>query len=214
MRTIGPRSLAGFLKVLFYIAFGLGILFFLYRLGSFAIAWKHADDLGRYTSTSIYQLPTQELANKEFRSENGRVRLTLHNLYGELRHRNMPRRLIFYLLIGDLILFFCFFVAIIQMANLFEDLSAGKVFEADSARRLRLVGLAVVGATLFDPVWQVLPIWIFRADVAVVGTRIPWLFFFWIKTNLGLLLGGLLLLVVAEAFRIGYQLHEEQQLTV
>jgi hypothetical protein len=214
MKAIGPRSLAGGLKVIFYIAFGLGILFFIYRLGTFAIVLKHADDLGRYTSTSIYQLPTEELVHREWRSENGRVRFTLHNLYGELRHRNLPRRVIFYLLIGDLVLFFCFFMAIIQLANLFEDLGAGKVFEADSVRRLRLVGLAVVGGTLFDPVWGVLPVWLFHSDVIVPGTRVPWLFFLWLKTNLGLLLGGLLLLVVAEAFRIGYKLHEEQQLTV
>ena len=214
MRTIGPRSLAGFLKVIFYLAFGLGMLFFLYRLGSFAVAWKHADDLSGYTSTSIYQLPVQESARQEWRSENGRVRFTLHGLYGELRHRNLPRRLIVYLLLGDLFLFFCYFLAIIQLANLFEELSAGKVFSADGARFLNRVGLAVVGATLFSPAWGILPLWLFRADVVVPGTRIPWLFFLWAKLNLGLLLGGLLLLVVAEAFRIGYQLHEEQQLTV
>jgi len=34
------------------------------------------------------------------------------------------------------------------------------------------------------------------------------------RVNLGLLLGGLLLLVVAEAFRIGHKLDEEQRLTV
>lgn len=214
MRTIGPRSLAGFLKVLFYIAFGLGILFFIYRLGSFAVAWKHADDLGRYTSTSIYQLPEQESVRQEWRSENGQVRFTLHGLYGELRHRNLPRRLIVYLLLGDLFLFFCYFLAIIQLANLFEALSAGRVFTADSTRTLHRIGLAVVAATLFSPAWEILPVWLFRADVIVPGTRIPWLFFLWAKLNLGLLLGGLLLLVVAEAFRIGHRLDEEQQLTV
>jgi hypothetical protein len=183
-------------------------------MGSFAIAMKHADNLGRYTSTSIYQLPTDELTHREWQSESGRVRLTLYRLYGELRHRNLPRHLIIYLLVGDIVLFFCFFLAIIQLANLFEDLSVGKVFEADSARRLRMVSLAVVGATLFNPVWEVLPVWIFRSDVIIKGTRIPWLFFLWAKMNLGLMMGGLLLLVVAEAFRIGHKLHEEQQLTV
>jgi hypothetical protein len=214
MKTVGPRSLAGALKVLIYIALGIGFLFFIYRLGTFAVLLNHADDLGSYTSTSIYQLPEQALAHKEWHSENGRVRFTLHHLYGELRHRNLPRRMIAFLWIGDLVLFFCYFLAIIQLANLFEDLSAGKVFEADSARCLRLVGLAVVGGTLFNPVWSILSVWIFRADVIVPGTRIPWLFFLWAKTNLGLLLGGLLLLVVAEAFRIGHHLDEEQQLTV
>lgn len=214
MKKVGPRSLAGFLKVLFYLAFGLGILFFIFRLGNLAVALKHADDLGRYTSTSIYQLPTEAFAQKEWRSENGRVRLTLYQLYGELRHLNLPRHVIVYFLFGELFLFFCYFLAVIQLANLFEDLSAGNVFEEDSARRLRLVGLAVVGGTIFSPVWELLPVWIFRADVVISGTRIPWLFFLWARTNLGLLLGGLLLLVVAEAFRIGYRLREEQQLTV
>ncbi len=214
MKTVGPRSLAGALKVLVYFALGIGFLFFIYRLGTFAVAFKHADDLGRYTSTSIYQLPAQEMAGREWRSENGRVHFTLHHLYGELRHQNLPRRVIAFLWIGDLVLFFFYFLAVIQLANLFEDLSQGKVFEADSARHLRLVGLAVVGGTLFNPVWDILSIWIFRADVIVPGTRIPWLFFLWAKTNPGLLLGGLLLVVVAEAFRIGHKLDEEQRLTV
>jgi hypothetical protein len=214
MRTIGPRSLAGVLKVLFYAAFGLGLLFFIYRLGTFTVLLKHADNLGRYTSTSIYQLPTQELAAKEWRSENNRVRLTLHNLYGELRYRNMTRRVVLIIGFGEMVLFFCFFLAIIELANLFEDLSQGKVFEADSARRLRRIGLATVGGTLFSPFWSVLWVWLFRGDIIVPGTRIPWILFVWTRVYLGLLLGGLLLLVVAEAFRIGYKLHEDQQLTV
>ena len=216
MKTIGPRSLAGGLKVIFYIAFGLGILYFLYQMWGFAMIFRHADDLGKYMhmSSSIYQLTDQEPEHREYRSENGRVRLTLHGLYGELRYRNMTRRVVLIIWLGELVLFFCFFLAIIELANLFEDLSAGKVFEADSARRLRRVGLAVVGATLFSPLWNVLWVWLFRGDIIVPGTRIPWILFVWTRVNLGLLLGGLLLLVVAEAFRIGHKLHEEQQLTV
>jgi hypothetical protein len=214
MKTVGSRSLAGGVKVLLYVAFGLGILYFVFRMGSFAVAMKHADNLGSYTSTSLYQLTDQELAGREWRSENGRVVLTLHRLYGELRHRNLTRRVIAFLWAGEIVLFFCFFVAMIQLANLFEDLAAGKVFEADSGRRLRLAALAVVGATLFSPVWEVLPFWLFRGDVVVPGTRVPWFFVLWDRTNLGLLLAGLLLLVVAEAFRIGHRLDEEQRLTV
>lgn len=216
MKTIGPRSLAGGLKVLCYIAFGLGILYFLYQMWGFAMIFKHADDLGKYMhmSSSIYQLTDQEAGQKEYRSENGRVRLTLHGLYGELRYRNMTRRLVVIIWFGELVLFVCFFLAIVQLANIFEDLNAGKVFEADSARRLHRVGLAVVMGTLFSPLWNVLWVWLFRGDIRVPGTRIPWILIVWTRVNLGLLLSGLLLLVVAEAFRIGYKLHEEQQLTV
>jgi hypothetical protein len=159
-------------------------------------------------------LSDQEPAHREYQSENGQVRLTLHHLYGELQYRNMPRHVVLVVWFGELVLFLCFFLAIVQLANLFEDLSAGKVFAADSARRLRLVGLAVVGGTLYSPLWNVLWVWLFRGDIIVPGTRIPWVLFVWTRVNLGLLLGGLLLLVVAEAFRIGYKLHEEQQLTV
>ncbi len=216
MKTIGPRSLAGGLKAICYIAFGLGILYFLYQMWGFATIFRHADDLGKYMhmSSSVYQLTDQEPVHREYRSENGRVRLTLHRLYGELRYRNMTRRVVLTIWLGELVLFFCFFLAIIELANLFEDLSAGKVFEADSARRLRRIGLAVVGGTLFSPAWNVLWIWLFRGDIVVPGTRIPWILFFWTKVNLGLLLGGLLLLVAAEAFRLGHKLDEEQRLTV
>lgn len=216
MKTVGPRSLAGGLKVICYIAFALGILYFLYQMWAFAMIYRHADDLGKYglKSSSIYQLPGEEFGHREYRSENGRVRLTLHNLYGELQYRNMTRRVVLIIWIGELVLFFCFFLAIIELANLFEDLSAGKVFEPDSARRLRRVGLAVVAGTLFSPLWNVLWICLFRGDIVVPGTRIPWIVFVWTRVNLGLLLGGLLLLVVAEAFRIGHRLDEERQLTV
>ncbi|HUU06572.1 MAG TPA: DUF2975 domain-containing protein [Patescibacteria group bacterium] len=214
MKAVGPRSMAALLNGLFYLALALGVLAFLYRLGSFGIAMKHADNLGKFTSTSLYQLPTQDLARAEWRSQNGRVRLSLHRLYGELRHRNLPRAIIVYIFAGQLVLFFCFFVAVIQLINICEDLSAGKIFEPDSARRLRLVGLAVTGAALFNPLWEILPLWLFRPDITVPGTRLPWFFILWETLNFGLLLGGLLLLVVAEAFRIGHLLQEEQQLTV
>ncbi len=216
MKTIGPRSLAGGLKVLTYIAFGLGVLYFLYQMWGFTVIFRHADDLGQYMhmSSSIYQLTDQQPEHREYRSENGRVRLSLHDLYGELRYRNMTRRVLLVIWLGELVLFFCFFLAIIELANLFEDLGAGKVFEADSGRRLRRIGLAVVGATLFSPLWNVLWVWLFRGDVIVPGTRIPWILVVWTRVNLGLLLGGLLLLVVAEAFRIGHKLRQEQELTV
>ena len=216
MKAIGPRSLAGGLKVICYVVFGLGILYFLYQMWGMAVLFRHADNLGKYMhmSSSIYQLTDQEPEHREYRSENGRVSLTLHNLYGELRYRNMTRRMLLILWIGELVLFGCFFLAIIELANLFEDLGAGKVFEADSGLRLRRIGLAVVGGTLFSPLWNVLWVWLFRGDVIVPGTRIPWIVVVWTRVNLGLLLGGLLLLVVAEAFRIGHKLREEQELTV
>jgi hypothetical protein len=216
MKAVGPRSLAGALKTISYLAFSLGILYFILQMWGFATIFRHADDLSGYMhmSSSIYQLPDSEMGRREYRSENGRVRFTLRHWYGELSYRNMPRRLVLIIWIGELVLFFCFFLAIIQLANFFEDLSAGKVFEADSTRHLRRVGLAVVGGTLFSPIWNVLWIWLFRGDVLVPGTRIPWILFFWTRVNLGLLLGGLLLLVFAEAFRIGHRLQEEQQLTV
>ncbi len=216
MKTVGPRSLATGLKVICFMVFCIGVLYFLFQMGGFIRIFIHADDLGKYMhmSSSIYQLNDQEPGHKEYQSENGRVRLTLHELYGELRYRNMTRRMVLVIWIERLFLFFCFFLAIIELANLFEDLSAGKVFEADSARRLRRIGLAVVGGTLFNPLWNVLWVWLLRGDVIVPGTRIPWVVFVWTRINLGLLLAGLLLLVIAEAFRIGHALQEEQQLTV
>jgi hypothetical protein len=216
MKTIGPRSLAAGLKVVCYMVLGIAVLYFLFQMGGFIRILSHADDLGKYMhmSSSIYQLNDQQPDHREYRSENGRVRLTLHRLYGELRYRNMTRRMVWVIWIGEIFLFLCFFVAIIELVNLFEDLSAGKVFEADSARRLRRIGLAVVVGSLFSPLWNVLWVWLLRGDVVVPGARIPWIVFVWTRINLGLLLAGMLLWVIAEVFRIGHALQEEQQLTV
>jgi hypothetical protein len=217
MKTIGPRSLAGGLKVICYIAFGLGILYFFFQMLGFTMIFKHADDLSNYgyLASSIYQLPAEHFAQKEWRSENGQLRFTLHRVYGELRHRNLPRPFLLFLLFCELFMFFCYFLAIIQLANFFEDLSQGKVFTVDSARHLRLVGLSVAGAALFNPIFEILPAWLSRDALTPQGAKIPWLMFLWLKANnLSLLLAGLLLVVVAEAFRIGHKLDEEQQLTV
>jgi len=214
MKIMGTRSLAVVLKDVFYIAFGLGLLFLVVRLGSYGTAFAHANNLEKYHSTSFYQLPLKDMAHSEWRSENRRVGLKLHRLYGELRHLSLPRRVIAFMLAGDLLLFFCFFMAILHLAHLFEDLSRGEPFAPSSARHLRFAGMAAAAAAILAPVWEVLPVWLFRADLAVPGLTIPWIAFLWIKFNPGLLLAGLLLLVVSEAFRIGHRLEREQSLTI
>jgi len=214
MKIMGPRSLSRVLKDLFYVAFGLGMLLLVLRVGNYGLALAHADNLERFHSTSFYHLPLEEMDRTRWFSDNRRVELELHRLYGELRHLRLPRGVIAFMLAGELLLFFCFFVAMLHLAHLFEDLSRGEPFAASSARHLRLTGIAVTAAAVLAPVWEVLPVWLFRSDLAVPGISIPWFAFFWIKFNPGLLLAGLLLLVVAEAFRIGHQLDREQRLTI
>lgn len=214
MKTMGARSLSRVLKDLFYVGFGLGILLLVVRFGNYGLAFVHADNLEKFHSTSFYHLPLEEMERTRWRSENQRVGLELHRLYGELRHLNLPRGVIAFLLAGELLLFFCFFTAMLHLAHLFEDLSRGEPFAASSARHLKWTGIAVTAAAILAPVWEVLPVLLFRSDLAVPGTTIPWLAFFWIKFNPGLLLAGLLLLVVAEAFRIGHRMEREQRLTI
>jgi hypothetical protein len=54
----------------------------------------------------------------------------------------------------------------------------------------------------------------FRGDIEVVGGAIPWVFFLWRASNPGLLLGGIIVIVISEVFRLGNRLQEEQELTV
>jgi hypothetical protein len=54
----------------------------------------------------------------------------------------------------------------------------------------------------------------FKDAIAIPGTSIPWYWLLKETLSLGLLLGGLVVLVISEVFRLGNRLEEEQELTI
>ena len=101
-------------------------------------------------------------------------------------------------------------VVIHQLRGVFGTLESGHPFNATNARRMRFIGLALL---------------VSQAAIAIAMTALPSLagpnlktVGFILSSDLPLqpwvILAGLVLLVLGDAFRVGTDLHEEQKLTV
>jgi hypothetical protein len=203
-------------RVVIYLAFAASLLVILYSVGSFIYLMSNADDLSRVAVTNIYELPAiaEEISPDVWQSESGAVSFRLHKIYGEFSYLNMTRTLVLAVFFRILGLCALFFIGVVQMVNIFEDVSLGKPFAVENARRLRVVGYAMAGGAIFKFVVQMGTILLFKGEIAMNGAEIPWLWLLRETFNWGLLAGGLVVLVISEVFRLGNKLQEEQELTV
>ncbi len=216
MRIARPSSFTGLAKAIIYLAFGASLLVTLYSVGSFIYMMANADDLSRIAATNRYEMSalTEELSSDIRQSESGDVRFRLYKIYGEYSYLNMPRGLVLAIFFRELVLCGLFFIGVVQLANMFEDVSRGKPFVRENAARLRVVGYAMAGGALFKFLVQMATVLLFRGDIEMSGAAIPWLWLLKETFNWGLLAGGIVVLVISEVFRVGTRLQEEQELTV
>lgn len=216
MRVSNLSSLTVLAKVVIYIAFGASLLVILSSVGSFIYMMSNADDLSRINATNMYELPaiSRELDGDVWQSENGAVKFRLHKLYGEFAYLNMSRTLVLVIFFRILVLCALFFIGVVQMVNIFEDVGQGKPFARENAGRLRIVGYAMAGGAIFKFVAQMGTLLLLKGEIAMSGAEIPWFWLLRETLNWGLLAGGLVVLVISEVFRLGNKLQEEQELTV
>lgn len=199
-----------------YLAFAFSILMLLYLTGTFIYALTHADDLDANLATNVYVMPAlKEGADRSvYESLSGAVRFRLDETYGAFTWLNMPREIVFAVYFHLFIIWFLFFISVRELANLFEDVGAGKPFVAENARRLRVVGYCMAGGGIFNAVYKIVSYFAFYEDVIFPGAGIPWRLYVMEDLNLGLIFGGFVVLAVSEVFRIGNRLQEDQELTV
>jgi hypothetical protein len=97
-----------------------------------------------------------------------------------------------------------------QVQGLFRTLRAGRPFAPANARRIRRVGYAVIGAELVRAVIAYLGTRYAMTNFVVSGVQFETRF----HIDLFVIFCGLMILVIAEAFREGARLSEEQSLTI
>ncbi|MCX5752204.1 MAG: DUF2975 domain-containing protein [Candidatus Krumholzibacteria bacterium] len=216
MRVSNLSSLTVLAKVVIYIAFGASLLVILSSVGSFIYMMSNADDLSKVVATEMYELPAiaRDLDGNVWQSENGEIKFRLHKLYGEFSYLNMSKTLVLVIFFRILVLCALFFVGVVQMVNIFEDVSQRKPFARENAGRLRIVGYAMAGGAIFKFVMQMGTFLLFKNEITMSGAETPWLWLLRETFNWGLLAGGLVVLVISEVFRLGNKLQEEQELTV
>ena len=216
MKFLQFQRLTGFAKVAIYLAYGIGLVVLIYGIGGFIYTMVKADDLSDVQTTEILELPAlaREQAAGPWATESGAVRFRLHKVYGEFSYLNMPRILALAAYLRVLGLWALFVVGTIQMAKILKDVSRGKAFALENARRLRLIGIAMAGGAIFKLLIYMGTIFMFRGDFVIAGASIPWLMAIEQASSPGLFLGGIVVLVISEVFRLGNQLQEEQELTI
>jgi hypothetical protein len=97
-----------------------------------------------------------------------------------------------------------------QLRAVFRTLTAGQPFVAANAPRIRWIAVGVIGGELARAAIVVAENHYAMTHVTVAGLR----FDAWPHVNLFVLVNGLVLLVIAEVFRAGTRLDEEQSLTI
>ena len=101
-------------------------------------------------------------------------------------------------------------VVLYQLRKIFRSLSEGKPFSVENASRIRLIGLFVIFGELAHSVIVFLSQLYVESVFNTTGLKID------AEMNLEFspIFGGLVLLVIAEVFRLGAQLQEDRDLTV
>jgi hypothetical protein len=206
-------SLPNLARVAIYLAFGVSLLMALSALVTSLILVVHADDLSRYRVTNIYKMDEEHAGMPFVESVSGRSEFSVDTLAGEYRFLRMPRVLAVWVGVEGIIYAFLFFVAVTQLANLFEEICAGRPFEPTNVRRICRIGLSLMGMPIVRAVAQLGGLAIFWNDIHVPGTALYWDLLRY-ELQPGLLLAGLVVLGAAEVFRAGARLQEEQELTV
>lgn len=216
MGLLQIHRVTGFAKVVIYLACGIGLLGLVYTTGGFIYTMVKADDLSAVQVTEILELPSlaREQAAGPWETEDGAFRFRLLKIYGEFSYLNAPRILLFAAYVRVFGLWALFLIGTVQMARVLRDVGRGKAFALENARRLRIVGYAMAGGAVFKAVMYFGTLMVLRGDIEVAGSAIPWGFFVWVALSPGLLLGGIIVIVISEVFRLGNRLQEEQELTV
>jgi hypothetical protein len=91
------------------------------------------------------------------------------------------------------------------------NITTGEVFNRQNIRGLTIIGWLLLGVALLPPILAVLFKWIFSRIIPP-----PFYYPFWesIQNNKPALLAGIIILLLAKAFKKGYRLQNEQDLTI
>ena len=208
MRVLGKRSLASGIKILLDIAYGLMI--FAAALAALAIIPMSFLDTPDATITQPVHF---ELVDGAYRIDSLKWDIQSAELLeaqGKLRVEGISRT---YLLVGlATAALLAVFAAIVlrKLRAVFRTLKEGEPFVPANVGRIRFVGVAVLITELARAMWVFWNSVYLRWHLDLEGIRLRSEFDLHGLT----ILGGLLVLVIAEVFRVGVQIKEDQELTI
>ncbi len=137
-------------------------------------------------------------------------------LYGYFLFRKGNRVYNSLLLLGFLLSQGFYLVALNQLRKFLFTITEGTPFVNENARRIRMLGFCLIGAELVRIFYQYFIVTYLKGTVSVPGARVSYVDFgFYLDwLNLEIIFAGFIILVIAEVFKIGINLREEQELTI
>jgi len=109
----------------------------------------------------------------------------------------------------------CFFAILVQLRGVCANHSSGTLFPRDNISRVRRTGWAILGMVGVDLLIDALGLAFLHGRVTVAGgpVTVPGVIM-WVDFPLGTAIAGFAVLVLAELYRAGADLQDEQALTV
>jgi hypothetical protein len=115
----------------------------------------------------------------------------------------------------SLLVWACYFLVVLQLRGVCANLALGPPFSRDNIRRVRRMGWAFIGVAAANLVIDASMVAYQHAFVTVAGRppSIPGIIA-WVDFPLGTILAGLAFIALAEIFRAGADLQDDQALTI
>lgn len=211
MRSLGPRSLASYLKlcidVVYFLSFVPAVLLVVIAvalpfIGAGGHLTVHPQVLLRFNPDDLHILPG---------TSPNVPSVTIERAVAQLALEGVSAGRVAIGLAFAAILWTFLFVSLRKLRAIFRTLRTGDPFVPENAGRIRFLGFTVIVSEL---ILRGATFWMYFAFVAnqfgIAGMKLRPLFEF----NGSVIFAGLALLIVAEVFRLGTDLRREQELTV
>ncbi len=208
MKALGPKSLSSVIKTILDVAFYLTLVFgTLISIALITLPVLESEYLTRNPTVffelepTTYQVWSEELGieNAEISAARGSI-----EIQGVSRTRTLIELGLALLVVGVVALVFA------NLREIFKTLKKEDPFVRANAGRIRFIGFAII----FGEIGRALLVFgealELKRDFTTVGLTLRAMF----ELELVPVLEGLVLLVIAEVFRLGAKMKEEQDLTV
>lgn len=208
MKVLGKHSISSVLQVIIMVAWYIQLLFLILLTVLLIVKFSTADiiesDLEvRLTQSKVVAVtpaPETTISKPTLNLDSGKLHFT----------QNQSWELVSYNL-GVMWIGFAITLSITYLLRkIFDSLAQNKPFLMENTRRLRQIALLIILLSPFNLAKEVFTNWYVKHNFILEGSGIRT----HVVIDLQTIFIGLVILIIAEIFRIGTQLKEEQDLTV
>ncbi len=217
MKMLGKSSVSSVLRsvlsIIWLLFIGLGLLLFAATMAT--LVKPTAIDFDSYKNFSfLYSVPTK-IEAKAVQIESSDPDIVEAEIVplGNLKFRTSSRLYMVVFWVMIYITYALILYSLYQLIKFFDSLGTGHPFVKENARRIKRIGLAILGMEALRIVGTLGLLFYFNSIFSTANTSV-YLTSLKEAFQLGNIFLGIVILIIAEIFRLGTKMKEEQELTV